>query len=63
MVLPQRITANLTRMLKRYHTLRMKVHCTHPDELTIEPWRPLRGFPTPDTLEARRSSGRDHDSV
>ncbi len=36
MVLPQRITANLTRMLKRYHPLWMNIHCTHPDELTIE---------------------------
>ena len=36
MVLPQRITSNLTRMLKRYHPLWVNIHCTHPDELTAE---------------------------
>jgi lysine 2,3-aminomutase len=35
-VLPQRITAPLTRMLKRYHPLWMSIHFTHPDELTPE---------------------------
>jgi len=35
-VLPQRITPNLTRMLKRYHPLWMSIHFTHPDELTHE---------------------------
>ena len=35
-VLPQRITSNLTRMLKRYHPLWMSLHVTHPDELTPE---------------------------
>ena len=35
-VLPQRITASLTRMLKRYHPLWMSIHFTHPDELTPE---------------------------
>ena len=35
-VLPQRITSALTRMLKRYHPLWMSIHCTHPDELTLE---------------------------
>ena len=35
-VLPQRITPALTRMLKRYHPLWMSIHCTHPDELTPE---------------------------
>jgi len=35
-VLPQRITPALTRMLKRYHPLWVSVHCTHPDELTAE---------------------------
>ncbi len=35
-VLPQRITAVLTRMLKRYHPLWMSIHFTHPDELTPE---------------------------
>jgi lysine 2,3-aminomutase len=35
-VLPQRITSVLTRMLKRYHPLWMSIHFTHPDELTPE---------------------------
>jgi len=35
-VLPQRITFALTRMLKRYHPLWMSIHFTHPDELTPE---------------------------
>jgi lysine 2,3-aminomutase len=35
-VLPQRITPALTRMLRRYHPLWMSIHCTHPDELTPE---------------------------
>ena len=35
-VLPQRITPALTRMLKRYHPLWMSIHLTHPDELTPE---------------------------
>jgi lysine 2,3-aminomutase len=35
-VLPQRITPSLTRMLKKYHPLWMSVHFMHPDELTPE---------------------------
>ena len=35
-VLPQRITHDLTRMLRRYHPLWMSIHFTHPDELTPE---------------------------
>ncbi len=35
-VLPQRITRDLTRMLRRYHPLWMSIHFTHPDELTLE---------------------------
>ncbi|HUC19477.1 MAG TPA: KamA family radical SAM protein [Acetobacteraceae bacterium] len=35
-VLPQRITRDLTRMLRRYHPLWMSIHFTHPDELTPE---------------------------
>ena len=35
-VLPQRITSSLTRMLRRYHPLWISIHCTHPDELTSE---------------------------
>lgn len=34
--LPQRITADLVRMLKRYHPLWMSIHFTHADELTPE---------------------------
>ncbi len=35
-VMPQRISSALTRMLKRYHPLWMSIHFTHPDELTEE---------------------------
>ncbi|MBN2468438.1 MAG: KamA family radical SAM protein [Deltaproteobacteria bacterium] len=35
-VLPQRITPALTRVLRRYHPLWMSIHFTHPDELTPE---------------------------
>jgi lysine 2,3-aminomutase len=35
-VMPQRITLRLTRMLKRFHPLWMSIHFTHPDELTPE---------------------------
>jgi len=35
-VLPQRVTPQLTRMLKRYHPLWMSIHFTHPDEITPE---------------------------
>jgi len=35
-VLPQRITPCLVRMLKKYHPLWMSIHFTHPDELTRE---------------------------
>ncbi len=35
-VLPQRITKKLTRMLRKYHPLWMSIHFTHPDELTPE---------------------------
>jgi lysine 2,3-aminomutase len=36
MVLPQRITGSLVRMLKNYHPLWMSIHVTHPDEITLE---------------------------
>jgi lysine 2,3-aminomutase len=36
MVLPQRITSDLVRILKRAHPLWMSLHVTHPDELTPE---------------------------
>jgi lysine 2,3-aminomutase len=35
-VLPQRITPTLTRLLKRFHPLWMSIHFTHPAELTPE---------------------------
>ena len=35
-VLPQRITPRLVRMLKRFHPLWMSIHFTHPEELTSE---------------------------
>jgi len=35
-VLPMRITPNLTSILKKYHPLYMSIHFTHPDELSIE---------------------------
>ncbi|HMO49637.1 MAG TPA: KamA family radical SAM protein [Kiritimatiellia bacterium] len=36
MVLPQRITPALCRMLKKYHPLFMSIHIIHPDELAPE---------------------------
>ena len=36
MVLPQRITKKLVKMLKKYHPLYMSIHITHPDEITPE---------------------------
>lgn len=35
-VLPQRITPTLTRILKRFHPLWINIHFTHPDEMTPE---------------------------
>jgi len=35
-VLPQRITPHLTRMLRKYHPLWMSLHVTHPDECCHE---------------------------
>jgi lysine 2,3-aminomutase len=35
-VLPQRITPSLVRMLKKYHPLFMSIHVTHPEEITPE---------------------------
>ena len=35
-VMPQRITPALTRILRRYHPLWMSIHFTHPEELTPE---------------------------
>ncbi|MDT8392677.1 MAG: KamA family radical SAM protein [Bacteroidales bacterium] len=35
-VLPMRITAKLTGMLKKYHPLFFSVHFTHPEEMTLE---------------------------
>lgn len=41
-VMPQRITPALVRMLRRYHPLFMSIHFTHPDELTEEVSRACR---------------------
>ncbi|MBN2450374.1 MAG: KamA family radical SAM protein [Lentisphaeria bacterium] len=38
-VLPQRITLNLLRVLRRYHPLWMSLHFTHPLECTAEAYR------------------------
>jgi lysine 2,3-aminomutase len=38
-VLPQRITPQLIRMLRRFHPLWMSLHFTHPDECTPEAYR------------------------
>jgi lysine 2,3-aminomutase len=35
-VLPQRITTDLVKMLKKYHPFYMSIHFTHPEELTEE---------------------------
>ena len=35
-VLPQRITPSLVKMLKKYHPLFMSIHFTHPQEITPE---------------------------
>ncbi|MFH1480666.1 MAG: KamA family radical SAM protein [Pseudomonadota bacterium] len=35
-VLPQRITPSLCRMLKKYHPLWVSIHFTHPEEITPE---------------------------
>jgi len=35
-VLPQRITPELVKMLKRYHPLWISIHAAHPEELTPE---------------------------
>jgi len=38
-VLPQRITPQLVRMLRRYHPFWMSLHFTHPDECTPEAYK------------------------
>ncbi|HUV49472.1 MAG TPA: KamA family radical SAM protein [Anaerolineae bacterium] len=38
-VLPQRITPNLVKMLRKYHPLWMSLHFTHPEECTPEAYR------------------------
>ncbi len=35
-VLPQRITPSLLKMLKKYHPLFMSIHFTHPEEISPE---------------------------
>ncbi len=39
--LPERVTAQLTNMIKKYHPVFMNVHFNHPDELTPEAVRAL----------------------
>ncbi len=41
-VLPQRVTPELARMLKRHHPLWLSLHFTHPDECTPETARACR---------------------
>ena len=41
-VLPQRITPQLVKMLRKYHPLWMSLHLTHPDECTPEAYRATR---------------------
>ena len=36
LVLPQRITTELIKRLRRYKPIYLSVHCTHPDEITTE---------------------------
>jgi lysine 2,3-aminomutase len=38
-VLPQRVTPQLVRILKKYHPLWMSLHFTHPDECTPESYK------------------------
>lgn len=38
-VLPQRITPNLVRILRKYHPIWMSLHFTHPEECTPESYR------------------------
>jgi len=42
MVMPQRITNTLVKMLKKYQPLYMSIHSTHPDEITPEVVEALR---------------------
>jgi len=41
-VLPQRVTPQLVRMLRRHHPLMISIHATHPDEATPEMARACR---------------------
>jgi lysine 2,3-aminomutase len=38
-VLPQRITPQLVKMLRKYHPLWMSLHFTHPEECTVESYK------------------------
>ena len=48
-VLPQRITRELCRVLRKYHPLWMSVHFLHPDECTPEVAQPAADWPTPES--------------
>ncbi|MBE6357507.1 MAG: lysine 2,3-aminomutase, partial [Lentisphaerae bacterium] len=41
-VLPERITAKLVKMLKKYHPLYLNMHFNHPDEFSPETCRALK---------------------
>jgi lysine 2,3-aminomutase len=41
-VMPQRVTPQLVRMLRRHHPLFLSIHFTHPDECTVEAVRACR---------------------
>jgi len=41
MVLPQRITENLLNIFRKYKPLYLSIHCTHPDEITVESSRAI----------------------
>ena len=41
-VLPQRVTPQLVKMLRKYHPLWMSLHFTHPDECTPETYKACR---------------------
>lgn len=44
MVLPQRITPNLLRIFRSHKPLYLSVHCTHPDEITVESSRAINAI-------------------
>ena len=54
-VLPQRITKDLVKMLKKHHPLWMSIHFTHPERIDAgSDANPPRGWPMPAFRSARR---------